>query len=269
MILNLPVRCFHAATACAAIALALFLPLTAVAQDPHEAYSMVGPGVRTRPAYDGSNSQRAELVPVVRYYGHPWFARSTKGVLEGGARMELTPGLVVGAQVAYEPGRNPNESDFLKSHNVSGVNPGASVGLHFDWDQKIGPVPLNLVGRIRDRINDGRGVQGDLRLTAGIFAKGPFAAGVFAQGTWANARSNSTFYGITPQQSTASGLPAFNPGSGLLFTGVGLLWSLELARDWVAVGNLESRHLRGDAASSPLVERASNYYATVGIAYRF
>jgi outer membrane scaffolding protein for murein synthesis (MipA/OmpV family) len=48
-----------------------------------------------------------------------------------------------------------------------------------------------------------------------------------------------------------------------------LLWSLELARDWVAVGNLESRHLRGDAASSPLVERASNYYATVGIAYRF
>ena len=89
--------------------------------------------------------------------------------------------------------RNPNESDFLKRHNVSGINPGASVGLHFDWDQKIGPVPLNLVGRIRDRINDGRGVQGDLRLTAGIFAKGPFAAGVFAQGTWANARSNSTF----------------------------------------------------------------------------
>jgi len=44
--------------------------------------------------------------------------------------------------------RNPNESDFLKRHNVSGINPGASMGLHFDWEQKIGPVPLNLVGRI-------------------------------------------------------------------------------------------------------------------------
>jgi len=136
-------------------------------------------------------------------------------------------------------------------------------------NRKSAPCRSTWWDAFRDRIDDGRGVQGDLRLTAGIFAKGSFAAGVFAQGTWANASSNSTFYGNTPQQSTATGFPAFNAGSGLLFTSFGLLWSLELARDWVAVGNLESRYLRGDAASSPLVERASNYYATVGIAHRF
>ena len=55
---------------------------------PHLAFcelsdqAMIGPGLRTRPAYDGSATQRAELVPVVRYCGDPWFVRSTQGVLE-------------------------------------------------------------------------------------------------------------------------------------------------------------------------------------------
>ena len=266
---TLRIRCLPAAAGFPAFAFALVLPLAAVAQSSPEEYSMVGGGVRSRPAYDGSSSQRAEAVPVLRYYGHPWFVRSTRGVLEGGARMDLAPGLVFGAQLAYEQGRNPNESDFLKSHNVSGINPGASVGVHFDWNQKLGPVPLNLVGRVRDRIEGERGVQADLRLTAGIFAKGPFAAGVFTQATWADAKSTESFYGITQQQSAVTRLPAFDAGSGLLFTSIGLIWSVDLSRDWVAVGNIESRHLRGDAAHSPLTERASNYYATAGIAYRF
>ena len=252
-----------------ALALVLLIPPAALAQNSPEEYSMVGAGVRTRPAYDGSNSQRAEAVPVLRYYGHPWFVRSTRGVLEAGARLNVAPGFVFGAQAAYEQGRNPSESDFLKSHNVAGLNPGASVGVHFDWDHKIGPVPLNLVGRVRNHTDSDRGVQADLRLTAGIFAKGRVAAGVFTQATWASAKSTGSFYGITPQQSAVTGLPVFNAGSGWLFTSVGLIWSVDLSRDWVAVGNLESRHLRGDAAHSPLTERASNYYATAGIAYRF
>lgn len=252
-----------------AFAFALFMPLAALAQSSSQEYSMVGAGVRSRPAYDGSHSQRVELVPVLRYYGHPWFARSTRGVLEGGARMDIAPGLVFGAQVAYEQGRNADESAFLRSHNVSDINRGASIGLHFEWDHKIGPMPLNLVGRVRNHIDSDLGVQADLRLTAGIFAKGRVAAGVFTQATWADAKSTGSFYGITQQQSLATGLPAFGAGSGLLFTSIGLIWSLDLSRDWVAVGNLESRHLHGDAARSPLTERTSNYYATAGLAYRF
>jgi outer membrane scaffolding protein for murein synthesis (MipA/OmpV family) len=42
-----------------------------------------------------------------------------------------------------------------------------------------------------------------------------------------------------------------------------------LSRDWIVVDNLEARRLRGDAARSPLVERASNHYASASLAYRF
>lgn len=49
--------------------------------------SLLGPGLRSQPAYDGSASQRVEFVPVIRYLGEPWFARSTQGGGWGSARM--------------------------------------------------------------------------------------------------------------------------------------------------------------------------------------
>src|SRR2546428_11740862 len=93
---------------CMALALLLIVPLAALAQSVLPDYAWIGAGVRTRPAYDGSAAQRTDLIPTVRYYGKPWFARTTQGILEGGARMELAQGLNVGAQLAYER-RPPSE----------------------------------------------------------------------------------------------------------------------------------------------------------------
>jgi outer membrane protein len=250
-----------------ACAFGLIVPLAAFAELSQD--SMVGPGLRTRPAYDGSDSQRGELVPVIRYYGRPWFVRSTQGVLEGGIRMELAPGLNAGAQIAYEPGRNGRESDFLKSHGVPDVDRGASVGVHLEWDHMFGRVPITLLARARQHTDTDRGAQVDFRLSAGVFQQGRFGAGVFTQATWANSKSAGSFYGITPALSGPTRLPAFDPGSGWMYGSVGLLWSFDVSKDWVAVGNLEARRLHGDVANSPLVERRSNYYATAGIAYRF
>jgi outer membrane scaffolding protein for murein synthesis (MipA/OmpV family) len=190
-------------------------------------------------------------------------------VLEGGVRLEFAPGLHAGAQLAYEPGRETSESDFLKNHNVSGINRGASVGLHLEWDHNFGPMPITLLVRTRQHTDSALGAQVDLRLSAGVYRSGRVAAGVFTQATWANAKSAGSFYGITPQQSAAIGLPAFGAGSGWVFGSVGLLWSIDLSRDWIVVGSMESRRLRGDAAQSPLTERASNHYVSAGIAYHF
>lgn len=245
----------------------LIVPLAAFAELSND--SLLGPGLRSRPAYDGSASQRTELVPVVRYFGQPWFVRSTQGVLEGGVRKELAPGLHAGAQLAYEPGRDTSESDFLKSHNVADIDRGASVGLHLEWDHKLGPMPITLLARTRQHTDSDRGTQIDLRFSAGVYRGGPVAVGVFTQATWANAKSAGSFYGITPQQSVATGLPVFAAGSGWMFGSVGLLWSVDLSKNWIAVGSMESRRLQSNAAHSPLAERESNYYASAGLAYHF
>ena len=83
----------------AAFLIGMILPLMAPGQE-----TLLGAALRSRPAYDGSATQRADIVPVILYYGRPWFARTTQGVLEAGARTELAPGFHAGAQLAYEPG---------------------------------------------------------------------------------------------------------------------------------------------------------------------
>ncbi len=248
-------------------AFAAMLPWAAFAELSNE--TLIGPGVRYRPAYDGSQSQTLELVPVVRYFGQPWFVRSTQGVLEAGARTELVPGLQAGAQLAYEPGRKASESVFLQNHQIENISAGASIGLHVEWDHSFGPVPITLLARVRQNVESARGAQADLRLSVGLFHGGPVSAGVFTQASWADAKSTGALYGIGPQQAQATGLPAFQPGGGWLSTSLGLLWSVDLNPKWVVVGSLESRHLSGDAAHSPLVERSSNSYVSAGLAYRY
>src|SRR5258708_20480502 len=101
------------------LALALLVPLQAFAQSPPpDDYTLLGVGVRSRPAYDGSASQTADLIPVVRYYAKPLFARTTQGILEGGARPEGPPALALAAHIAYKAGPKKSATGVLREPNV-------------------------------------------------------------------------------------------------------------------------------------------------------
>jgi outer membrane scaffolding protein for murein synthesis (MipA/OmpV family) len=221
------------------VVLGVILCASAHAQD-----TLLGAGLRSRPAYDGSARQENDLVPVLRYYGSRWFARTTQGILEAGARNELDRNFWAGVQLAYEP-------DVAEA----GVDAGVSAGLHLEWDRTIGRVPVNFLIRARQHLDADLGGQADLRVTAGVFARGGFLAGAFGQATWGTRNAVASRYGP--------------PDSGLLYTSIGLLGSFDLGPRWLLVGSLERRQLRDEVAKSALVERTSNYYASAGLAYRF
>ena len=152
----------------ALLALLLLLPTAALAQLIEEDYKLLGVAVRTRPAYDGSLSQRTDLVPIVRYYGQPLFARTTQGILEGGLRWDLGSGLAAGLQLSYDEGRDTSESAFLRDHNFTDdTDPGASYGAHLEWDTKIGPAPFGVLFRYRQSFDSDRGSLADLRFNLG------------------------------------------------------------------------------------------------------
>ena len=67
---------------CVGFTCGLIAPLLALTELSNE--SLLGPGLRSQPAYDGSASHSLELVLVLPYFGQPWFARSTQGALEAG-----------------------------------------------------------------------------------------------------------------------------------------------------------------------------------------
>jgi outer membrane protein len=236
--------------------LVLAAPLAALAQTPAlEDYTLLGAGLRSRPAYDGSASQTVDVIPVVRYYGDILFARTTQGIFEGGARARLAPGLAIGAQLAYQAGRSRSESSFLRDHDVADVGVSASIGPHVEWDTQIGPAPLNVLARYRQNLDSDKGAQADFRTTLGIYGNHGVKAGVFGQATWADSKSMRTYYSVS--------------GSGLLFVAAGLEAGYDLAPRWVLVSTVEARRLQGDAANSPLTERRSGWYVSAGAAYRF
>jgi outer membrane scaffolding protein for murein synthesis (MipA/OmpV family) len=247
---------------------ALFgVPLLASAELSND--TLLGPGLRSRPAYDGSASQRVEIVPVVRYLGLPWFVRSTQGVLEGGLRTELTTELHGGVQLAYEPGRSRGEAGFLSLHQVPDIDRGVSLGAQLEWDHHFGRMPVTALTRWRQHVERDRGAQVDVRLSAGVLHLGALSGGVFTQATWATARSTDSMYGMSSQQAVLSSLPAYAAGSGWLAASVGLLGSVDLDPRWVIVGSLEARRLQGNAAGSPLVQQRSSHFASLGLAYRY
>lgn len=249
--------------------LAVLVPISALAQMQVPDYNWLGAGVRTRPAYDGSAAHETELIPSVRYFGGPWFARTTQGVLEGGARLELSRDFHLGAQLAYEAGRKASEAPFLSSHGVPDVHYTASAGAHAEWDHQIGPAPATALVRVRQLLDTDRGAQADLRYSLGVLGWRAVSAALFFQATWASAKSNQSYYGVPNDVAAGTGLAAYTPGGGLLFTTGGILYGIDLSKSWLIVGNIEARRLQGAAARSPLVEQPTSRYLSASLAYRW
>ena len=223
--------------------LALFLIAAALPARAQDDPTLLGIGVRSRPDYDGANTRTVDLVPVVRWYGRPLFARTTQGVLEGGARLEVAPGFNAGVQIGYEQGPRDRDRD-------------ASYGVHLELDGRIGPSPITLLARLREYMEGNHGRQVDLRFTAGVLQSGPALGFVFTQVTFANAENVRAFFGVNE--------------SGYLYADFGVLGSYDLAQNWVLVGSLYLRRLDSDIAQQSMFgNRQNNVYATAGVAYKF
>jgi len=253
-----------------ALLCAALLSFHAQAEPAAPVRPLLGAGVWSRPAYDGaSDGQTTALIPSVRYYGPLAFARTTMGLLEGGVRHELAPGVTVGAQLAYEGGRRSAESSFLAAHQLPDLPASLSWGVHAELEGKVGPMPLIGLLRYRQDLDSARGAQADLRLTAGVYGGGGFNAGVFVQGTWADARASQYYYGITPALAASSGLAAYAPEGGALYQAAGLLWSYDLTPQWLLLGSVEGRRLRAGALDSPLVQTQASRYASLSLVRQF
>lgn len=86
---------------------------------------------------------------------------------------------------------------------------------------------------------------------------------------WANAKHNNRFYGVTAQQSTASGLQQFRPGSGLLDARAELGMQYRLT-DRLSLGTIGGvATLLGNAKDSPIVRKKTAPYGLGFVTYSF
>lgn len=148
------------------------------------------------------------------------------------------------------------------------------VGGWFGYEYiHSGRIPYRLRGGVNVMTNAGI-VYGGARVSANGSLWLPVhprvLLGVGLGLTWVSGSFNRTCFGVTPEDSAASALPVYSPGSGLQ-QGTGWLAAVyQIDKHWFAGAMIYMQRVTGSAADSPIVsQRGTRNQLTygAGIAY--
>jgi outer membrane protein len=81
----------------------------------------------------------------------------------------------------------------------------------------------------------------------------------------ADAAYMQAYFGVTPGESVASGLRAFDPKGGLYSAGVGGSAKFQWSASWAMLGYVQVDRLLGDAQDSPITALGSDTLLTIGL----
>ena len=245
-------------------------------EDDDRVHLVIGLVSNYSPEYSGSDKMGHAFAPAARidWRGYSISRSSVTRASVRGNRVSET-GLAgplwhldrfsFGLGLSINRGRDVDEDDLAK-----GLKPlrGTLIGrlrLRYDLTRSI-QLQARLVGDILGR-------QGGFEIPFGIGWQRPLSKRLLLSAdagvTWANSNSLRNSYGIGEREHAASGLPLYDPGSGLRESGVSVGLTGEPNKHWIWVARASATRLTGPAARSPIVKRHLMPSLLVGAAYRF
>ncbi|MFB9950387.1 MipA/OmpV family protein [Rhizobium puerariae] len=230
-------------------------------------YLTLGGAGFVAPKYEGDNGRSLQFSPIISLGRQGKETRFSSR--NDSASFALFDRDAVRAGIAGKLIMPRDSDDFddlkgLKSVKL-GVEAGAFVDIYpTDW--------LRTRAEVRQGIRSHDGVVVDVSADAFTDLTPDLRLSGGPRVTWASNGYKDAYYKVTPDQSAASGLSAYDPGSGFHSVGVGG------ALTWKAMENLELssfveyKRLVGDAADSSLVrERGARDQLMLGVSasYKF
>jgi MipA family protein len=241
---------------------------------PSKFEGAVGLVLDYKPAFSGSSDRkiRPHLAGFLRYgrftiTGAGGFTTKRQDDVERGLDAELVRRAGVRINLALRVDQGRRESSSGQLAGMGNIRPTVRTRLGLRWE----PAPqwgVSLAGSV-DTLGRGGGyfVESGVSRTFVIDARQRviLGAGVAAGGS----RYMQTWYGVTEQQSAASGYPVYKPGAGLRDAGTSATWRIEVNPEWAGFASLGVTRLLGPAANSPLTRQPNSYSVAAGIARRF
>ncbi len=209
-----------------------------------------GASVLTLPKYPGAKKMRVVAFPDFELrYKDLLFADPIRGL---GFDLRPADGLELRASLGLAPDvrRAKDESRFEGLKDIK-----ATAALNLGATYKFGDAFVESTLRSRLGSDDRRGTTVEGVLGYNLVAMPATQLGVGLSFKAMDARYARTFFGVTAEQSAASGLPAYTAGSGLNSAGVFAQVTHQIDKDWFVSSHIESLRLRGDAASSPFTQK--------------
>ena len=213
------------------------------------------------PRYQGSDEQKTSVVPGIFLQGsNGLFADPFNGV---GYVFEPAGSLVYGVRANIETGRSVEDAlpgfDKIKS----GLNPG--VFANYTVNEQ-----LTLKSALRSGLGDaGDGSLLNLGATYKLYNANFVSVNLNASVKFGSSSYMQSYFGISPTQSAASGLAAYQPAAGVSMAQVGLTGGFPISREIYIFSSVSVQRLMGDAANSPIVKKKTQPAAFVGAVYSF
>lgn len=251
--------------------LPLFAAPIAHAKDDHWTFELAAGG-GVAPRYSGSEEYRAtpSLSFDVTSPGG-WFL-GTSGIGWGTTLGEHTR---VRAYVGASGIRRDKDSllggsDFLRGMGDIDTRPLVGVSAGYTLGEAVLSGSWQFTRKDEDKAENGLATQQiHLNLSMPLF---DLAGGVVSGSVstdYGNRGYMQTWYGVSPEQAARTGFAEHKPKAGLVSAGVGLKWSHRVGRNGNWYISAEGTRLLGDAADSPIVQKANQFGVMSGYTHRF
>lgn len=211
----------------------------------------------------GSNERRVQVLPSIDYqWKNGWFAGLTNGI---GYAFESRPDMQYGLRVTADIGRKQSRSNELDG--MGSVQPRPEAGVFFNFL----PTPeLFFTSSLRYGAgNDRNGLQIDLGAGYGKQFTPQWRGVIGVAATYVNGNTMQAYFGVTPQQSAASGYAVYSPGAGFRDVRLNASLTYFIDRRWSITGAVTMSSLQGDARDSPIVFENTPVSGVLALSYRF
>ncbi|RDK03277.1 MipA/OmpV family protein [Paraburkholderia lacunae] len=222
----------------------------------------LGPGVVVSPKYPGSRQLSVFPFPALDISYDDRFFSQGPDVL--GVNVLRGPAYHLGAALSWDF-ESRKESDDPRLHGLGDVHSGPKLKLFADYTVWAFTGSVALYQEIAGH-HKGTTVSTD------VVASAPVGGWLFSVGpglTWANGTYTRTFFGVSSQQSSASGLPVYNTSAGVRDIHMNAVVSYDISRHWVGSVSATFGRLEHNAANSPITQRRFELNTLASVNYRF
>jgi outer membrane scaffolding protein for murein synthesis (MipA/OmpV family) len=223
---------------------------------------LLGFGGEYLPRFQGANAYHVEPGPTIDIrYRNLAFLSTGEGL---GVNLLRNNNYRAGVALTYDLGRDEG-TDLAKLHGLKDLS--ASPELKFFGEYVFFPVITRV--DVRTGFGGHGGWIGDASVYLPVLGSKKFFVFAGASVTLADKDYMAHEYGVTQQESTASGLPVYTPGGGLNSAGIGANATWIFADHWFADLVCAATDLIGPPAESPLTSERLQYAVSLNLAYDF
>ncbi len=215
-----------------------------------------------QPAYEGSDDYEWRAFPLIDVtVGDTFFLHTRTGA---GVYIWNRNDCKIALAVGYTFGREEDDSSDLRG--LGDIDDGATANLLFEW--VAGEVILR--SRYEEQFTGhGTGFQVHFGLGHDLHVADKTILKPSIRTTYASSDYMEEYFGISPGQSTRSGLPVYDAAGGFKSVGFHVMAIHKLDRHWGILAGAGYDRLVGDAGDSPVVKNENQYGVSIGVSYMF